>query len=469
MVMKASRPKLPPLARSLSARLLLLTVVFVMLAEVLIYAPSAARFRLTYLEQRIAAAHIAVLALLATPDFMVSDELEQELLHHADSHVIGLKRPDGIKLMLGPEPPPAIDASFDLRNRGFFPLIAQAFETLAQRENRLLRIVGPSPKHPQAIVEIVIDEAPMRMALIYYSQRIVALSVFISIITAALLYLVLQWLMVRPLRRLVADMMAFREDPEDVLHIGAAGRRTDEIGVAEREFADMQAALRAALHQKTRLAALGAAVTKINHDLRNILATAQLMADRLADSDNPEVRRVTPRLLAAIDRAAHLCSNTLNFTREGPPLLARSRFAMRALVEDVGQSLPAGANGATPWCNAVPPEIEVEADRDQLFRVLANLGQNAVEAGATRIEVTAERRNRQLRIEMADNGPGLSPRARERLFQPFAGSARPGGSGLGLAIARDLMHAHGGEIRLLRSTAEGTVFALELPVDSPQS
>src|SRR5262249_30113336 len=160
-----------------------------------------------------------------------------------------------------------------------------------------------SPKHPQATIEIVIDEAPMRLALIDYSQRILALSVFISLITATLLYLSLQWLMVRPLRRLIEGMMAFREDPEDVSRSIAATGRSDEIGVAEREFAEMQAGLRSALHQKTRLAALGTAVTKINHDLRNILATAGLVSDRLAGSDDPEVKRIAPTLVKAIDRA----------------------------------------------------------------------------------------------------------------------------------------------------------------------
>ena len=462
--MKGSRPNLPPLAKSLSARLLGLTIAFVMLSEVLIYAPSAARFRLSYMEERMAAAHIAILALMATPNYMVSNELEHELLDHAGSYVIGLKRPDGVKLMLGEDHVPPIDKTIDLRERGFLSLIGGALATLVQRENRVLRIVGPSPKHTQAIVEIVIDEAPMRTALIDYSQRILALSIFISLITATLLYLSLQWLMVRPLRRLIEGMMAFRENPEDASRSVAATERTDEIGVAEREFAEMQAGLRAALHQKTRLAALGAAVRKINYDLRNILATAGLVSDRLAGSDDPEVRRITPTLVKAIDRAVHLCSSTLNFTREGPPVLDRTRFLLRALAEDVGNAVPVRPEGEPAWRNGIAEDIAVDADRDQLFRVLANLGQNAVEAGATRIEVSARQAEDRIVIQVADNGPGLPRRARDKLFQPFAGSGRPGGSGLGLAIARDLMRAHGGDIRLVRSTGEGTIFELDLPI-----
>jgi signal transduction histidine kinase len=225
----------------------------------------------------------------------------------------------------------------------------------------------------------------------------------------------------------------------------------------------MQAGLRAALQQKTRLAALGGAVTKINHDLRNILSTARLVSDRLLASDDPTVRRNSRALLAAIDRAVELCSATLNFTREGPPVLERTSFALAELIEEVALALPAPAEGEAPLRNEVPESLTVEADRAQLFRIFANLSQNAVQSGATRVEIAARREGDQLIVEVSDNGPGLAPRARDNLFQPFAGSARPGGSGLGLAIVRELVRAHGGNIRLLRSTAEGTVFAVELP------
>ncbi len=69
--MTGKKLSLPPLARNLSARLLLLTIAFVMLAEVLIYAPSVGRFRLVYLEERLAAAHLAILTLDATPDQLI--------------------------------------------------------------------------------------------------------------------------------------------------------------------------------------------------------------------------------------------------------------------------------------------------------------------------------------------------------------------------------------------------------------
>ena len=456
----------PPLFRSLSSRLLVLTVFFIMLSEVLIFAPSAGRFRLTYLEERIQAGHLAVLSLLATPDNMVSAELEKELLYQTDTYIIGLTRPDGSKLMLPTNSPPAItkiDATYDLRERGFFMLIGDAFETLLQSKNRIIRVIAPSAKHPQVIIEIVIDEAPMRAALLDYSSRILVLSVIISLVTAALVYFSLQWLMVWPMRRITESMMQFRDHPEAISSsIEISGRR-DEIGIAQRELADMQGKLRDALQQQTRLAALGIAVTKISHDLRNILTTAQLVADRLAGSDNPEVKRLTPTLLASIDRAIDLSTKTLVFVREGAPTLNRTQFRLRDLIDEVGSVLPPAQNGAVLWHNDVPAEIELQGDRDQLFRVFANLGQNAVQAGASEVTVKAEQENGLATIHVGDNGPGLAPRARDKLFQPFSGSARPGGTGLGLAIARDLLRAHGGDIRLEASTAAGTVFELKLP------
>ena len=176
------------------------------------------------------------------------------------------------------------------------------------------------------------------------------------------------------------------------------------------------------------------------------------------------MRRNSRALLAAIDRAVELCSNTLNFTREGPPVLEQSSFALAELIEEVALTLPTPVEGEPPLRNEVPESLMLEADRSQIFRIFTNLTQNAVQSGATRVEVTGRAmRASGCVIEVSDNGPGLPPRARDNLFQPFAGSARPGGSGLGLAIVRELVRAHGGNIRLLHSTAEGTLFAVELP------
>ena len=466
--MTGKKLSLPPLAKSLSARLLLLTIAFVMLAEVLIYAPSIGRFRLVYLEERLAAAHLAILALEATPDQMIGEDLKRELLDHVGAYSVGLTRPGAGKLMLMVTTPGPVDASYDLREASFFGLIGDAFMTLMEDGGRVLRIVGVSPKDRKTLVEVVLEEAPLRHQMLGYSERILALSLVISLFTAALVYLSLHLLMVRPMRRITESMARFRDDPEDASRIIKPSARSDEVGVAQRELAEMQEGLRGALQQRARLAALGAGITKISHDLRNILATARLVSDRLVESEDPEVRRTAPTLLSAIDRAVNLCAQTLNFTSEGAPAVDLSRFDLGELVREVGASLPEQLNGQARWHSLIEENFEVSADREQLHRVLSNLGQNAVQAGATKVEVAARRDDDRFVIDVTDNGPGLSPRARAHLFKPFAGSSHPGGTGLGLAIARELMRAHGGDVQLERSTSEGTSFRLILPADRGQ-
>ncbi len=461
---KLPHPKLPSGLYGLSARLLVLTVAFVMLSEVLIYAPSIARFRVDWLTNRIAAAHLSTLALEATPDQMVSEDLKMELLRHAGAYGVVLAKPGWIRLVLSKDMPPNADATYDLRGVSFLKLIVDAFITLAQTDNRVLRLVDVSPQDPNVVIEVLLDEKPLRHAMIYYSHRILALSLVISFLTAALVFLSLQWLMVRPLRRLTEHMIAFRDAPEDPAKVIHASERSDELGVAERELADMENALRSALRQQARLAALGAAVTKINHDLRNILAAARLVSDRLADSADPQVRRVAPTLLGSIDRAVALCSQTLDYARDELPPPQRARFKLTDLVDDVGRVVGLLTDSRAAWDNQVGAEIEVDADRDQLFRVLVNLGRNAVEAGAKHVRVGAlAAASGDMSLEVSDDGPGLPAKAREKLFQPFAGSARPGGTGLGLAIARELVRAHGGELSLAATSPAGTVFRIDLP------
>lgn len=462
--MTGRKVSLPSFLRGLSARLLILTAIFVMASEVFIFVPSVARFRLNYLQQRIVDAHIAILALEATPDNMVSPELANELLAVVGARGIILHKPNNTTLMLDAEMPPSIAGTYDLRTASFFGLISDAMMALGDKDDRVMRVLDTSPKDPRLVVEVLLDEAPMRAEMWKFGIRILELSIVISLITAALLYLALQWLLVAPLKRLTSSMMVFRENPEDASHVITPSARDDEIGLAQRELASMQETVRQALRHNARLAALGTAVTKINHDLRNILSTARLMSDSLADSQVPEVKRVTPALLGAIDRAVALCARTLSFTREGAPPLRRSRFALAGLVEEIAEVVePKGDNSSPRLINKVPPTLMIDADRDQIFRAILNVTRNAIEAGAQRVTVGVTPEIGATEMEIVDDGPGLAPKARDNLFRPFAGSARPGGTGLGLAIAREIMRAHGGDINLCDSTAAGTAFCLRLP------
>lgn len=455
------------LMTGMSARLLLLTIFFVMLSEVFIYAPSIGRYRITYMEERIAAAHLASLALEAPSDNRVSSELLEELLKSAKSYGIVLRRPSSKALMLSRNMPPKVHASYDMRDKEFFALIGEALSVMWNTDRRMIRIVGPSPTNPDVLVETVISEWALRELMLDYSARILLLSIVISLMTATLVYLSLQWLFVRPMLGITDSMVNFRRDPDDARRLIRPSRRRDEIGRAERELAQMQSRLRDALKQRTRLAALGTAVTKINHDLRNILATAQLVSDHVSDSDDPNVRRIAPTLLGAIDRAVALCSRTLGFANEGTPAPQLTHFDLAGLVSDIATEISVRESQTGMIENSVPRDFDIFADRDQLYRAISNLVLNAFQAGATKVSVSASTNADQTEssIEIADNGPGLPNKVKEHLFEPFQGSARVGGTGLGLAIARDLMRGHGGDAELARTGEDGTVFILCLPIE----
>jgi signal transduction histidine kinase len=334
--------------------------------------------------------------------------------------------------------------------------------------------MGPAPGGEY--IELVMDEQPLRRAMLRYSVDILLLSLLISAITAALVYLALHYMFVRPMRRVTANMIAFRADPENSDRVIAPSGRLDEIGTAERELATMQTELASMLHQKNRLAGLGLAVSKINHDLRNLLASAQLFSDRLAKIPDPGVQRFAPKLMHALERAIAFCQSTLSYGRlqEAPP--DRQPILLEPLVEEVHENLGLGADAPIRWISAVERGLVVEADYDQLFRILLNLARNAVQAmesqategrtdrdpGRDQIRITGRREGAVVVIEVSDTGPGFSEQARAHLFEAFQGSTRTGGTGLGLAIAAELVRAHGGEIRLVEGTI-GATFSLTIP------
>jgi len=446
--------------QSLSARLLVLTVLFVMLAEVFIFVPSVARFRTSFLEEKLRAGHLAILTLDATPDQMVSKELSATLLRHVGAHAISIRR-SGAKLAIMADSPPPVDVFVSLDDRMPQSQIMAAFDTLLSTENRVLLVSGESSQEPDAIMQVIIDEHPLRTALVSFAGRIFLLSIAISLFTALLVYFVLRWLFVRPMRRITENMVNFSIDPEDINHVIVPSNRRDEVGVAERELADMQQALRQALRQKDHLAALGTAVAKINHDLKGILSSALLMSDRLEMSEDPDVRRVTPMLISSIERAVDLCKETLDYAGPDQPPIQRTFVDLGDIITDVITGVLVDVSISK---NLSPPQI-VRADRDQVFRILNNLLSNAVQVGSSHIALTGYKGETHYVLDIADNGPGMAPKAQENLFKPFKGSARAGGTGLGLAISRELARQHGGDLHLVKTDGHGTTFKLELPVE----
>ncbi len=458
------------LAYSLPAKLLVLTIAFVMLAEILIFVPSVANFRRTWLNERVVAAKIASLAMEASGGAEVPDRLRAELLATAGVHAVSVKRPQFRRLVLGMPFDTEISDVYDLRKEDFRELIPDAMQALAAPPGRLIRVIASPDMVPGDEIDVVIDETPLRAAMWRYARNIFWLSIVISIITAALVYLALATLLVRPMMRITHNMVYYRENPEDTSRIMTPSDRADEIGVAETELATLQTQLSGLLREKARLANVGLAVSKINHDLRNLLSSAQLVSDRLSTVADPTVQRFVPRLIRALDRAILLCTNTIKYGRseEAPP--KRTRVPLRTLLDEVNESLGVEELTGVDMTISAPPSIELFADRDQMFRVLANLVRNSLEAlrqadppiNRPAIEVTARQEGKTVIIKVSDNGPGVPAKLRENLFKAFQTSSKSDGNGLGLVISAELVRAHGGDIRL-EDAGAGACFVVTLP------
>lgn len=455
----------------LSSKLLLLTVLFVMLSEVLIFLPSIANYRINWMMDRLQAAQLAALAAQAAPGGVLPDMLKEKLLKTAMVHGVAVKRDDQRILILAEDMPVAIDAHYDLRTATLWQRLTDALAVYFHADGRIVRVIGEPTMGGPGVIEMVISEDPLKSDMIKWGLSILGLSVLISLVTAALVYLALLALLVRPMRRITNNIVAFASDPDNSGNIIRPSTRGDEIGTAERVLAQMQGDLNGLLRQKSHLAALGLAVSKISHDLRNVLSSAQLISDRLGMVQDPTVQRMTPKLIASLDRAIRLCTETLKFGRasESPPV--RKLLKLKPLVADVAESLGLPRAGRIELAVDAPDDIEVDADGDQLFRILGNLGRNSMQvlesnprAEPHLITIAAKRSGRTTVIYVKDTGPGVPEQARAKLFVAFQGTVRSGGTGLGLAIVDELVRGHGGEVSLLTTgPGEGATFRIVIP------
>jgi signal transduction histidine kinase/uncharacterized membrane protein YdjX (TVP38/TMEM64 family) len=455
--------------RGLSARLLLLTALFVVLAELLILAPSLASYEEGRLEERVRAAELASLAVEASPDQVVTDTLSSQLLNGADVVSVAVQS-QGIRRLLlqGPRMTRA-PTLMDLRTQSPIDWLLRPFRVLTGPRDQMVRIVARPRFRDGDFVEIVAPQGRLRRELWSYVLGLAGVTAFIGAVAGLLVYLSLNFFLVRPMQRITAAMERFRADPDDPRARITPSRRRDEIGRAEAELDRMQADLRAALNSRARLAALGEAVAKINHDLRNMLTSAQIASERLAMSGDPGVAAALPRLERALNRAIALASDVLDYGKSEERTPEAALIGLKAAVEAAGEDAGLARAGVTLEAPA-DGEVQALVDPEHLHRVLVNLLRNAREAiqGAEParpgvILCTASCDGAQAVLRIADNGPGVPARAQTNLFQPFSGSARPGGTGLGLAISRELTRANGGVLELAQTGPEGAVFELRLP------
>jgi len=460
----AEQPRRPA-AQRLAVRLAWFTVLALLLAEAAFLVPAIVRWRDAWLDRRMTEAQLAAYAVASAPPGSVDAAAGAELLRLAGAAAIRLDQPGQKPTLLAPASGLPDIAALDLTRETTLQGIARTAADLLGPRETLIAVVGAVTQRPELRVTAILPAADLHTALLNHALRAGAVSLVIAAVGGGLLYAALLVLLVRPMRRLTESIAAFRADPERSAPLDLTDLprwREDEISAAGRELAAMQRELRAALWRNARLAALGTAVAKVNHDLRGILSPAMLTAERLQGHADPAVKRAGDLLMRAIERAADLTKRTLEFTRETPLALPRQSVALRPLVEEA-------ADQVRPACPAltvailVPADLQVEADRVSLVRVLGNLLRNAGEAEARRVTVAAAQAGAELSITIADDGPGLPEPVRAALFRPFVQGGRRGSTGLGLAIVHDLMRAHGGDVALLDSGPAGTHFRLTLP------
>lgn len=237
-----------------------------------------------------------------------------------------------------------------------------------------------------------------------------------------------------------------------------------ELKALRVEIAQLKTALGEDAFRLRRLAELGTAQAKLNHDLRNIMASALMVADRLSGSEDPKVGRSGKIIVAALEQASALIATTLDFATEKEPVLTLSRFPLADLIEE----LTAEINPQFPHVlieSRLAADVAIEADHAQMLRAFGHLLRTAAKAQAKTIIITAEQSPEQLRVILRDDGRPFRDPNIANPMSAFSGAFRYGSSGLGLVIARELIEAHGGRVALLaESNAEATVMEITLPL-----
>lgn len=461
--------------RGLQTKLIILTIVFVMIAEVLAFVPSVANTRLRWIGDRLNTAAAASVVVDGQEDMDLPEDVQTDALMATGTKSIVLRKDGAARIIASVDMPPVISHHYNLDETGPVQAVIDAFDTLLFGGNRTIRVFGNIADEDAMKIELVMEDKQLRHAMLIYSRNVLMISLIIAFITSGLLFFALNTLMIRPIRRITQSMQNFSQQPEDATRIITPGHGNDELWQAEQHLSLMQTQLHGTLKQQKRLAELGLAVSKINHDMRNILTSAQLISDRMADVDDPMVKRFAPKLLQTIDRAVGYSSEVLGYgkAREREP--KRQLLRLWVLIKDIEDTLEAQMQGGhIEFDNQVPHALEIEADHEQLVRVLTNLARNAIEALKSmddedaaiikRLSISCMvNQDKTVSILVDDTGPGMPDKAKEHLFKPFRGSVRAGGTGLGLAIAKELVEAHGGVIRLNDKMTAGTQFEVILP------
>ncbi len=459
----------------LAARVLVVTIGFALLAMALFYAARLAAYRETWFHNKITSAQTAVEAFDPGGPNALPPDIARKVLQSVGVKAIAVSTPSGRKTICQSQPAPTARVAVDLASETFVDSVIAAFRTLLSGQSALVAVTDATATDGSHI-EVTLDEKPLVAGLWRVSHTFFNIALLIATVVASVLWTALWIMALRPIRRLTSNIIAFGQRPQDVSRIIAPSRRNDEIGRAEKALAAMQESLAHELAQRKRMAELGMAVARINHDLRNILSAAQLISDRLATIPDPQTQRLAPRLVATLDRAIQFCQTTLTYGAgsEQPP--ERRPFDLNGMAQEVVEAARAEHGANIDYHVDIPPRFEVYADPDHILRVLENLSRNAAQAlmanGAAggppkSIRFAAIRTEGVALIEISDTGPGFPPDQKDRLFEPFHKSTSQAGTGLGLSIAADLVIRNGGCIDLAPPKDDdfycGARFLIKLP------
>lgn len=445
-----------------------------MLAEMLLFIPSVALYRQGWIEDRAEQAGLMAQALTGVPNYQASESLTKQFMNDTDVALMSAKS-DNVKEFLLGEPPAEVGhmVEVDLTKSNSFPSLLAPLQDVFSGRQDVLRVIVVSPVKGQDTLELLIPRQNLRIELLEYLKRIFWWSLAIAIITGTLIYWAMSAMIIRPVEQLAEDMTAFREDPERRRNIQTRSKRKDEIGQLQREFTDVKQSQRAAFRQRERLAGLGLAVAKINHDLRNVLSSALLISDRLSMNPDEKLADMGERLTRTVERGIGLTEDVLSYSKAetADPQIQDTRiaFTIGEAASDVIAKFP-----GTQFRNTVPTDMMVRTDPDHAYRIFQNLFKNAAQAMAAheretrRLNVSAEVRDDRAELRISDTGPGLPDRARDNLFKAFSGgqahNSNTKSTGLGLSISKELAKAQGGDLNLMSTDESGTRFLLTLPM-----
>lgn len=443
-----------------------MTIIFVMLAEILLFIPSSAIFRQNWLQERADQAGLLTLAIEGVPDYTGGEMLSDQFMKDTSVSMVAQKRMGRSQLVLGMPPIGDKIITADLRQSDRIKNFNETLRAFFGNGEGYIRILAEPTVSDADALEVIVPQAALKTALRDYCNRILLWSLGISLLTGLMIYAALSRMIVKPIQKLASGLTAFRQDPRKRLGNSQEITRQDEVGQLEHEFVDMKEGVRTAFQQQERLATLGMAMAKINHDLRNVLTSAQLISDRLAGDKEERISRMGERLVRAVDRGVKLCEATLSFSQSVEERPEPKPIRLATLIgEAAGDTM--AEEGQVKFTNKVPSKLMVNADPEQAYRIFHNLFRNAVQAMAESDEkhllVESEMMDSKVCIRITDTGPGLPKTAIDNLFKAFTSSAKKGGTGLGLTISRELARANGGNLSLEKTDEHGTVFVVGLP------